>query len=224
MVPKAEKELKGFRKVLLQPGERTTVTFTLYQRDFAFYQVETAAWVVTSGDYEILIGASSRDIRLRKSVLFQSSQQTHITLSNDVAEYLQLAQNKGAISERAFAALYGHAYQSNKQSPYQPYTVNSTLADIKKTLIGRLLYKAMINAGVNTVVDSDPERQLVSRLLIRQTLAHVPLRALANSSGGAFTHGMAEGLARLANGQFLRGISQILRSLPRRKSLHSTHI
>jgi beta-glucosidase len=217
-VVKADKELKGFQKVLLQPDESSSLTFTLNRRDFAFYHVETGDWVVAGGEYELLIGASSRDIRLRGSVFFHSSSQPEGSVPSEaVTEYLHLEQNKGNISARAFASLYGHDCGAPTSSPGKPYTVNSTLTDIKGTLVGRLLYKAMINAGVRTIVDSDPERQLVSRLMIRQTLAHVPFRALAGSSGGIFTYGMAEGLAMLANGQLFRGSRQILRSLPRRK-------
>jgi len=57
------KELKGFAKVSLQPGERTTVKFTLDRRAFAFYDPQRAAWTVEPGAFEILVGASSRDIR-----------------------------------------------------------------------------------------------------------------------------------------------------------------
>ncbi len=58
-----EKELKEFAKVSLQPGETKTVTFTLDQRSFAYYHTELSGWYAPSGTYEILIGASSRDIR-----------------------------------------------------------------------------------------------------------------------------------------------------------------
>lgn len=59
------KELKGFAKVALQPGESRTVHFTLEQRAFAFYDPKRRDWVVESGEFEILVGASSRDIRAR---------------------------------------------------------------------------------------------------------------------------------------------------------------
>lgn len=59
-----EKELKEFAKVSLQPGETKTVTFTLDYRSFAYYNETVKDWFVESGLYHILIGASSRDIRL----------------------------------------------------------------------------------------------------------------------------------------------------------------
>lgn len=67
------KELKGFEKVELQPGEEKIVTFELNKRAFAYYDVKLKDWDVESGDFEILIGKSSRDIVLKESVYVKSS-------------------------------------------------------------------------------------------------------------------------------------------------------
>jgi len=61
------KELKGFEKVFLRAGESKTVTFMLDERALAFYDPNHMRWVAEPGEFEILIGGSSRDIRLRKT-------------------------------------------------------------------------------------------------------------------------------------------------------------
>jgi len=58
------KELKGFKKILLQPGEKQKVSITLDQSAFAYYDVDKKGWVAEKGGYKILVGSSSRDIRL----------------------------------------------------------------------------------------------------------------------------------------------------------------
>ena len=58
------KELKGFEKVSLIPGEKQKVSFELSDKDFAFYDPSVKKWVMEPGDFEILIGTSSRDIKL----------------------------------------------------------------------------------------------------------------------------------------------------------------
>jgi beta-glucosidase len=67
-VVRPEKELKGFTRVALAPGESKTVTIALGPRSFAYYDPEAKAWRVAAGRYELLVGASSRDIRLRDTV------------------------------------------------------------------------------------------------------------------------------------------------------------
>jgi beta-glucosidase len=64
-LPRPLKELKGFKKVLLNPGEKQTVSIPLDVRSFAFYDPAQAGWVSEAGNFKILVGSSSRDIRLQ---------------------------------------------------------------------------------------------------------------------------------------------------------------
>lgn len=68
-----EKELKGFAKVSLNPGESKIVRFKLDFRSFAFYHVEHKQWITEDGEFEILIAASATDIRLSETVTLKSS-------------------------------------------------------------------------------------------------------------------------------------------------------
>ncbi len=67
------KELKGFSKVELQPGETKTVTFSLDFRAFAYYHPAHKQWITEDGEFDILIGASATDIRCRATVTLQST-------------------------------------------------------------------------------------------------------------------------------------------------------
>ncbi len=67
------KELKGFAKVELQPGETQTVTVHLDFRAFAFYHPAYKRWVTEDGEFDILIGASAADIRSSQTVSLQST-------------------------------------------------------------------------------------------------------------------------------------------------------
>jgi len=60
-----DKELKGFLKVFLKPGEKQHVSISLDQRAFSFYDSDRRDWVTEPGEFTILVGSSSRDIRLR---------------------------------------------------------------------------------------------------------------------------------------------------------------
>ena len=64
-VRRPEKELKGFAKVVIEPGRTERVHFTLDDRAFAFWDPRSGGWRVEPGEFELLVGASSADIRAR---------------------------------------------------------------------------------------------------------------------------------------------------------------
>jgi len=63
-VLRAVKELKGFEKISLEPQEKQTVVFTLPLKDLSYYNTASGAFVLESGNYNVMVGSSSRDIRL----------------------------------------------------------------------------------------------------------------------------------------------------------------
>jgi beta-glucosidase len=71
-VTRPPKELKGFAKVFLEPGETQAVHFDLNERAFAFYDPARRRWLVEAGEFEILVGSSSRDIRARTTIQGES--------------------------------------------------------------------------------------------------------------------------------------------------------
>ncbi|MBU3188824.1 glycoside hydrolase family 3 C-terminal domain-containing protein [Clostridium bowmanii] len=75
------KELRGFEKVSLKPGEMKTVTFILTKRAFSYYNTEIKDWYAESGDYQILIGKSSRDIVLNESIYVEASRKLPFKLT-----------------------------------------------------------------------------------------------------------------------------------------------
>jgi beta-glucosidase len=72
-VQRPPRELKGFCKIDLRPGETKTVSFTLAARAFAFWSPEHGDWVVETGSFVVSVGASSRDLRLKASVRIEST-------------------------------------------------------------------------------------------------------------------------------------------------------
>ena len=62
-VPRPAKELKGFEKVYLRPGESAPVRFTLTREDLSFFDADAHAWVAEPGTFRALLGTSSADIR-----------------------------------------------------------------------------------------------------------------------------------------------------------------
>ncbi len=97
------KELKGFAKVELQPGETKTVTIPLNFRAFAYYDPAHGQWVTENGDFDILIGASAEDIRCTVSVTLESTLQLPSVLHRESTIRAWLEDPSGKV---AFEPMY----------------------------------------------------------------------------------------------------------------------
>lgn len=82
-LPRPHKELKGFGKVSLQPGETKTVNCFLDSRAFAYYDPAYHMWITEDGQFDILVGASSADIRCQETVTLQSTLQLPTILHDE---------------------------------------------------------------------------------------------------------------------------------------------
>ena len=93
------KELKNFVKVELQPQEEKTVEMELDKRSFAWYNTDIHDWYAASGEYEILAAASSRNIRLKKTVYVESTTELpmHIHMNTTIGELLENPKTKAVV-------------------------------------------------------------------------------------------------------------------------------
>ena len=107
------KELKGFAKVALQPGETKTVTIPLDSRAFAYYHPGYGQWITEGGEFDILIGASSADIRCTQTVTLQSTQKLPSLLNQESTIRDWLADPRGKVAFdpmfQQMMAGFGHA-------------------------------------------------------------------------------------------------------------------
>ena len=95
------KELRGFEKVSLKAGESKRVVFMLDSRAFAYYEPEIKDWFVEYGAYDIMIGASSRDIRLKDTVYVNGKKRLPInfTLNSSFGDIRQFPEGKKLLEE-----------------------------------------------------------------------------------------------------------------------------
>ena len=95
------KELKGFEKVSLKPGESKKVVFSLDSRAFAYYETSISDWFVEYGAYDIMIGASSRDIRLTDTVYVNGKKKlpVNFTLNSNFGDIRQFPEGRKVIED-----------------------------------------------------------------------------------------------------------------------------
>lgn len=199
-------ELKGFHKVWLKPKESTTVTFTLNKRSWAYYDVNRSDWLVESGQFEVQIGASSRDIRLRAMVdvrgetLRQSAQQSLL------ADYYDL--QRGNFGPGAFAVLIGQQVKAVRPRR-GAYTLNTPLADMQDSWFARIFHDRMKRLAMNQVsIDAESP----TAIMFRTIMDEMPLRTLLMFSGGRISLARLEALLMMMNGKWIRGLMALLRN------------
>jgi beta-glucosidase len=197
-----DKELKGFAKVDLQPGEEIEVTLQLGPRAFAFYDVGSQGWVIEPGDFEILVGASSRLIHLTGMLHLASGQgQVSPVDQSRLAPYYQ--PTKGyRFSQADFETLLGHPVPPNQRPQKGQYTLNTPLCDMTGTWIGRLLYK-MVAGNMAKMVAGQEDTP--TGALILSMAPQMSMRTML-MGGGPLNHQKLTALLLMINGNFFKGL------------------
>lgn len=107
-VARPVRELKGFEKIFLAPGEEKEVSFSLDSRSFAYYEPRIHDWFVESGKYVVEVGSSSRDIRLSGEITMTGSREIpiHYTRTSTIGDLLKSAKGR-AFMEQMMQKLHG---------------------------------------------------------------------------------------------------------------------
>jgi beta-glucosidase len=204
-----EKELKGFAKVALQPGEEKDVSIELGKRAFAFYNPDLKDWQVESGTFEILIGASSQDIRLQANVEVTSDQPSPKVDADTLATYHNFP--KGTpVSQKDFEALLGRAIPPNKEPGKGNYTINTPIGDMQESFIGRQLY-GMLSKQMGKMIEGQEDTP--TALMMNAMMKEMPLRSMLMFGDGSISRGMLDGLLLMINGKFFKGLGAVIKGM-----------
>jgi beta-glucosidase len=125
------KELKAFTKVELNPGESKEIKFLLGYRDFAFYNPVIKDWIVETGDFGVLIGASSQDIRLMEKVRVTATKKWTVPLTRYslIREWMSHPKGKEIIAPIVEGMV--RSFAGNQELPGNPVEmINRTIGDM----------------------------------------------------------------------------------------------
>ena len=207
-----EKELKGFKKVELLPGEEKEVELTLDKRAFAYYNTEIHDWHVESGSFRILVGASSADIRLESAVTVESSlPQAVIPDFRETAPSYYTADIKN-VPDIQFEALLGFPIPPDDRDVTNPLTYINNLEDAWHTKWGRRINKAILS--VMKRVNKGPSAGMMNNVALQ-----TPFRCILSMGNGVLSQKMLDGLLLMLNGEkggirkFLSGIPHLIKNI-----------
>lgn len=188
------KELREFTKVYLQPGEEKRVTVHLDTRAFAFYNTLTDDWTVEDGVFHVLIGNSSRDIRLRGSLKIRPAENPDpIENLREIAPVYYTGKISD-VPDSQFEAILGHSIPPREYSENHIFNMTSTFEDAKDTKWGKKIYKAVLSSAEASVKSSGEDSRHIA-----MTSVQTPLKSIIFASGGAITEEMGEAILMILN-------------------------
>lgn len=199
------KELKGFVRVELKPDESKTVTFELDDRCFSIW---SNGWKVQGGVYTVMIGASSRDIRLQGNIEIEGEQILAPQWQKN-SWYETLIKEPG---RDEWEKLMGSPVPVYSEPKKGEFTMDNSCLEMKNSsFIMKIQYKVTEN-----IISKDyGGKKDMSDPAYRMTMicaTDCPMRAVVINSGGSMSDSLAEGLLQIANGHYLKGIKRFCKS------------
>ena len=189
-------ELKAFRKVMLGAGERQRVTLRLDQAAFAYFSTARSKWTVEPGEYEIRVGASSRDIRLRQRIVLAGNATNEVDTSSPM-----LVEGRLAVDDATFATMLGKPMPADE--PIRPFHINSTFAEISTTWLGRKVADA---AKAQFAKRMGREMDAATRRMVEAMANDMPLRQLVLFSGGTVSFNQVGALVATLNRRYVQAL------------------
>lgn len=195
-----EKELKGFRKVFLNPGESKEVSIALDDKAFRYFNVKTNSWEVESGEYEIKVCASVADEKLcgRIRLTGEPAQIPYGSLPS--YESAQISQ----VSDEEFGALLGHPIPDGRWNGKMD--ANDAICQMyyARSGLARFVCKRMHRMMIKAEKSGKPDLNILF-------LYNMPFRAIGKMTGGMISGAMVEDIVYLVNGHFFRGMGRLIR-------------
>lgn len=193
------RELKGFARVTLAPGEKQRITIMLDDKAFRFWNVKANRWEIEGGEYELLVGASVEDIRLCEKITVHGTATVHPYEDRDLDCYY-----KGdvlRVSDADFEKLLGHPIPNGKTKIDR----NLTLGELNhaRSPLGWLVWLVL-----TILLDVSYKRGKPDLNILFQY--NMPLRALAKMTNGAISMGMVDGIVMELQGFWILGLVRVI--------------
>ena len=193
------RELKGFARVTLAPGEKQRITLTLDDKAFRFWNVKANRWEVEGGEYELLVGASVEDIRLCEKITVHGTATVHPYEDKGLDCYY--TGDVLHVSDADFEKLLGHPLPKGKTKIDR----NLTLGELNhaRSPLGWLVWlvlTALLNASYKR---GKPDLNILFQY-------NMPLRALAKMTNGAISMGMVDCIVMELQGFWILGLVRVI--------------
>ena len=201
------RELKGFARVTLKPGEVKTVHIKFDDKTFRFYDTRTNTWEIETGDYKIMVGSDAQTMLLEDKLYVTGTVSEGGYEKEKMQEYFN--GKIRAIDRETFRLLYGREIPDGSWSG--EIGMNDAVCQLYygKGILGKLFY------GVLRILLKISEWQGKPNLNVLFNY-NMPIRGYAKMTGGFVTMDMARALTEMANGHRIKGTAHLIKAAVKR--------
>ena len=209
---RAKKELKGFTKVELNPGETKEITLNFDEYSFRFFNVKDNKFEIEKGTYSIYVGSNVEDIKLTGELDVDG-----VVVNDDIYDQTKLSKYYSGeisnVSDEEFEALLGRKLPTSNVKFVKKNRIlvdyNTSVIELKyaKGWTGRLFSGAIRFAikFLNCFGSKDKANVLIMGVI------NQPMRSISRMTNGAITMGQLDGLILMFNGHFFKGLKKFIK-------------
>lgn len=201
------RELKGFKRVTLEPGEKQFVTIPFDDKSFRFFDTRTNTWEIETGTYDIMIGKDAEHIIFEEQLMVDGTVPDGRYSSQSTPDYFSGSIRK--VRDDEFEKIYGRSLPQNSWNG--DIHMNDAVCQLYygKGVLGRL-----ICFGLKNAISISKKRGVPSLNLLFNY--NMPIRGYAKMTGGAVTMEMARALTEMANGHRIKGTGHLIKAAVKR--------
>jgi len=206
---RSKTELKGFAKVMLEPGEEREISVTLNERSFSVYDVEKKRFSVISGVYDIAVGASVQDIRLKQNIVVNGEKYSR-NERELFPDYFKEQPHGMEISRNQFESLYGDKLTDYTHRKRGDYDITCSFKDVaEKSLFGNIV-KGVVSIGIK-IMFKDAGKNSPEMKMIKFGIEEGALEGLVSTSQGVVPPRLIAMLVLNANRKYLKAFARMFR-------------
>ncbi len=207
---KAEEELKAFSKVYLQKLEQKEVKMSFDLNDLCYYNVDEHRWILESGTYEILVAASSIDIKFKEKIEVVGE----VIKSPYSQEVLEEYQTPKEVSDKVFENLI------NRKIPeipkLKPFNIDTRFGDFRNTVSGRLLFSMVSMVSKIQLIKAkfmkdgvEKENKIKGAHFLYKIFETNCIRSLSFSAGDSMPYNLGEFFVDFGNAHFIKAFKKL---------------